>query len=134
MQVTQRTVPLLHASHGSGAMAVLPGQLEAIERAHDGLGLSYRDVARVLRADESTLHRWRGGTTEPSPVFLDRLETLEALLDELDRTFREPEHARAWLDREVEELGGRRPRDLLLAGRMERVVAVLLALNLGVTT
>lgn len=63
-----------------------------------------------------------------------RFETLEALLDELDRTFREPEHARPWLDREVEELGGRRPRDLLLAGRMERVVAVLLALNLGVTT
>lgn len=67
-------------------------------------------------------------------MFLDRLEALEELLRELERTFRSPEAARAWLDRTVDELDERRPRDLLLEGRMERVTAVLMALNLGITT
>lgn len=64
----------------------------------------------------------------------EELEALEELLRELDRTFRSPEHARAWLDREVRQLGGQRPRELLLEGRMERVTAILMALDLGVTT
>ena len=115
-------------------MPVLPRRLRAVERAHQYLDLSYREVARLLRADESTLHRWRSGESEPSPVFLDRLESLGELLDELDRTFRDSEHARAWLQREVPELGGRRPWDLLSAGRIERVTAALLALNLGAST
>jgi transcriptional regulator with XRE-family HTH domain len=115
-------------------MAVLDARLRAIERAHDSLDLSYREIASALRADESTIHRWRSGATEPSPVFLDRLEALEELLDELDRTFRAADGARAWLDRTVRALDDRRPRDLLLEGRMERVTAVLLALNLGMTT
>lgn len=115
-------------------MAVLQRQLRAIERAHGYLELSYRDIASALRADESTLHRWRAGTTEPSPVFLDRLESLDELLDELERTFRDPAHARDWLQREVPELDDRRPADLLVEGRMERITAVLLALNLGAST
>jgi putative toxin-antitoxin system antitoxin component (TIGR02293 family) len=115
-------------------MAVLQRQLRAIERAHDYLDLSYRDVARALRSDESTLHRWRAGKTDPSPVFLDRLESLSELLDELERTFRNSEHARSWLQREVSELDDRRPADLLVEGRIERITAVLLALNLGAST
>lgn len=115
-------------------MAVLQRQLRAIERAHEYLDLSYREIANAIRADESTLHRWRAGTTEPSPVFLDRLESLSRFLDQLDDTFRDPEHARSWLEREVPELQGRRPLDELSEGRMERITAVLLALNLGAST
>lgn len=115
-------------------MAVLDARLRAIERAHEQLDLSYRDIASALRADESTVHRWRSGATDPSPVFLDRLEALGELLEELDRTFRSLEGAREWLDRTVVELDDRRPRDLLLEGRMERLTAVLMALNLGMTT
>lgn len=115
-------------------MSVLDTRLRAIEQAHERLDLSYREIASALRADESTVHRWRTGATEPSPVFLDRLEALEELLRELDRTFRSPDDARAWLDRKVRQLGGQRPRELLLKGRMERVTGILMALNLGVTT
>lgn len=114
-------------------MTVLARRLEALEAAHDRLGLTYREVARTLRADESTLHRWRGGETEPSPVFLDRLASLEEFLTEIARTFRSDEAARRWLDREVPELDGRTPREWLLAGRIERLTALLLALNLGMT-
>ena len=39
--------------------------------------------------------------------------------------------ARGWLDREVKALGAKRPRELLLEGRIERVTAVLLSLNVG---
>lgn len=113
--------------------AVLARRLQAIEAAHDRLGLTYREVARALRADESTLHRWRGGETEPSPVFLDRLEALEEFLAEVARTFRSDEAALRWLDREVPALDGRTPRELLLAGRMERLTGLLLSLNLGMT-
>lgn len=114
-------------------MAVLARRLHAVEEAHDRLGLTYRAVAAALRADESTLHRWRGGETEPSPVFLDRLAALEEFLAEVARTFRSDAAARRWLDREVPELDGRTPRELLLAGRVERLTAILLALNLGMT-
>lgn len=114
-------------------MTVLARQLRAVEAAHDRLGLTYRQVAQVLRADESTLHRWRGGDTEPSPVFLDRLEALGEFLDEVERTFRSHEAARRWLDRRIPELAERRPRDLLLAGRVERLTGLLLSLNVGMT-
>lgn len=115
-------------------MAVLDRRLRSVERAHADLDLSYREVAELLRADESTLHRWRSGESDPSPVFLDRLESLGELLDELNQTFRDSEHARAWLQREVPELEDHRPIDLLAEGRLERVTAVLLALNLGAST
>lgn len=67
-------------------------------------------------------------------VFRDRLDSLDELLAELDRTFRDPRDARDWLEREVPQLDGRRPGNLLSEGRMERVTAVLLALNLGAST
>lgn len=114
-------------------MPVLHAELKAVEEAHDRLGLTYREIASALRADESTVHRWRSGESEPFPVFHSRLEALEELLTEVQRTFRSPNAARAWLAREVEALEGKRPRDLLLEGRVERVTALLAALNLGMT-
>jgi putative toxin-antitoxin system antitoxin component (TIGR02293 family) len=108
-------------------------EIPGIEDAHDTLGLTYRQIAAALKADESTLHRWRTGGNEPSPVFAARLEALEDLLRESRRAFRTDEAARAWLERSSPTLDGRRPMDLLLEGRVERVVGILLALNTGVT-
>lgn len=112
-------------------MAVLRSELKAIEQAHAVLGLTYREIAAALRADESTVHRWRSGDSDPSPVFLSRLEALEELVRETEQTFRSEAAARGWLDREVEALEAKRPRELLLEGRIERVTAVLLSLNVG---
>lgn len=116
------------------SIAVLARQLRAVEEAHDRLDLTYREIARALRADESTLHRWRAGDTEPSPVFLHRLEILGEFLRELTRTFRSDEAARDWLDRNVPDLDGRTPREVLVSGRMEWLTALLLALNTGMTS
>ena len=108
-------------------------EIPGIEDAHNALGLTYRQIAAALGADESTLHRWRTGENEPSPVFAARLEALDDLLREMRRAFRNEDAARAWLESSSPALAGRRPIDLMLEGRIERVAAILLALNAGVT-
>lgn len=112
-------------------MPTLAHQLRAVEQAHDLLGLTYAEVARAIKADESTVHRWRSGDSEPSPIFLDRLDALGELLTELRRTVRDQATARYWLDRAVPALGGRTPRELLLAGRIERLTGILTSFNAG---
>lgn len=112
-------------------MATLAHQLRAVEQAHDLLGLTYAEVARAIKADESTVHRWRSGDSEPSPIFLDRLDALGELLTELRRTVRDQATARYWLDRAVPALGGRTPRELLFAGRIERLTGILMSFNAG---
>lgn len=114
-------------------MTVLPSALRFVERAHDELGLTYRELADALHADESTLHRWRNGDSTPSPVFMDRLDALGELLDEIQATFRDLDAARRWLERPVEALDEQRPRDVLLQGKLERLTLVLRSLNLGLS-
>jgi len=114
-------------------MAVLSAHVRVIENAHEYLGLSYQKLAEAIKADESTLHRWRGGG-EPSPVFAARLEALEEFLDELKETFRRGQDARAWLGTEVQALKGRRPIDLISEGRLEVLTGQLYALNTGMAT
>lgn len=108
------------------------GALPGIEQAQEYLGLTLKEVARAVHADESTLHRWRSGVM-PSPVFLDRLEALDDLAKELRATFQEPGAAREWLSRPLDSIGGRRPLDLILEGRAEKLTGMLYALNSGMT-
>ena len=115
-------------------MATTSAHLPAVDDAHNALGLTYKQVASVLRADESTLQRWRTGMSDPSPVFLNRLEALEELLTEIRATFRKTKAAREWLNAHVPAFDDRRPLDLLLEGRIERVTSALRALNVGMTT
>ena len=114
-------------------MALL-AEIPPIEKAHDFLGLTYRQIATAIGADESTLHRWRSGDNDPSPIFVRRLETLDELVRETKQTFRGRTAARAWLERPSPSLAERSPMELLLEGRIERVGGLLLELNLGVAT
>lgn len=111
-------------------MAVLARRLKPIEDAHDLLGLSYKRIAASLLADESTLHRWRSGDAEPSPVYLGRLEALGEFVSELLEAVT-PEGARGWLTSEVPALGGERPVDVLDRGKIEPLTRLLLQINLG---
>jgi hypothetical protein len=112
-------------------MPTLTHELRTVEQAHDLLSLTYAEVARAIKADESTLHRWRSGDSEPSPIFLDRLDALGEFLGELRRTVKDQVAARYWLDRAVPALGGRTPREVLLAGRVERLTGLLASFNAG---
>lgn len=104
--------------------------LPGIESGTGYLGLTLKEVAQAVKADESTLHRWRGGVS-PSPVFLSRLEALDELAGEMRKTFRDVEAARDWLKRPVPSLDDRTPRQVILEGGGEKLTGMLLALNTG---
>ena len=107
-------------------------ELEAVVRLHGEFGFRYLELAQALNTSEPTLHRWRRGTGgEPTPVYLKRLEALEAFLEELDDLFAEQETARAWLDKPLRVLKQRTPRQMMLDGHVDRVTGVLYALNAG---
>lgn len=109
---------------------LLTPQIRYVDEANEILGLTYKQIATALGANESTLHRWRAGESEPRPMAIRRLEALRELQDELLKAVR-PESARTWLHAEVPALGGRRPVDLLMEGNIEHVTRVIMRLNLG---
>lgn len=113
-------------------MPVLARHLKPIEDAHDLLGLTYKQIASALDADESTLHRWRGGEAAPTPVYRGRIEALGEFVAELLGTVSR-EGARRWLETELPALDGEKPLDLLGRGKIEPLTRVLLQLNLGMS-
>ena len=115
------------------AVRSIATQLRYVEEAHDALGLTYRQVAAAIGADESTLHRWRAGETEPRSVFLSRMDALHEFQQELSDLVK-PEAAREWLRTPVPALDGRRPVDLLEDGRIEPLTRLLMRMNLGIST
>ena len=111
----------------------LATQLRYLEEAHDVLGLTYRQVAAAIGADESTLHRWRAGDTGPRTVFLSRMDALHEFQQEL-LDLVPPAAAGEWLRTPIEALDGRRPADLLEEGRIEPLTRLLMRMNLGTST
>jgi transcriptional regulator with XRE-family HTH domain len=115
-------------------MATIVRELEALERLHSDFGFRYSELAQALNTSEPTLHRWRcGNSAEPTPVYLKRLEALEAFLVELDELFAKPRAAAAWLDTSLSVLKHRTPREMIVDGHVDRVTGVLYALNAGVS-
>lgn len=115
-------------------MATIVRELEALERLHAEFGFSYAQLAQALNTSEPTLHRWRRGSGgEPTPVYLKRLEAFEAFLNELDDLFASKRAATAWLDKSLNVLKDRTPREMILGGHVDRVTGVLYALNAGVS-
>lgn len=104
-------------------------ELDAVERAHRELDLSYREIARVIGADESSLHRWRRGESDPSLVFVRQLRQLGRCLDQLASVFSSWERARAWMTSQPELLSGERPIDVLQDGETDRVIGALYVLE-----
>lgn len=106
--------------------------LPGIEQAQEYLGLTLKQIAQAVHADESTLHRWRSGVV-PSPVFMARLEALDELAREMRNTFRGDQEAREWLRRPLPALGDARPIDVVVAGKAEKLTGMLYALNSGMS-
>ena len=104
-------------------------ELPGLEPARNVLGLDYGDIARAVQADASTLYRWRQGKA-PTAIYLSRLERLDDLVREIQRTMR-PEAIRSWLDRAIPALDGETPREMILKGRSETVLGMLISLNAG---
>lgn len=117
-------------------MATLERQrdLEIVEHVHRDLGLQMKQIAQIIGADESTLHRWRSGATPGGPrrVYRSRLAALAELHEELLAAFRTVEIARRWFWEERPPVfKGSTPAELVLTGRLERVTGFLENLNNG---
>lgn len=113
-------------------MATLARELAAVERLHRDFGFSYAQLAQALNTNETTLHRWRSGSGgEPTPVYLKRLAAFEAFLEELDDLF-DADTAREWLHGPLPALKGQSPREMILAGHVDRVTGLLYAINAGI--
>lgn len=103
--------------------------LPGLEIAQRVLALNYEEIARAVLTDPSTLYRWRQGQT-PTAVYLSRLERLDELGREIQRTMR-PEVIESWLNRPIPAFEGTTPREMILSGRSETVLGALLSLNHG---
>lgn len=108
--------------------------LRTIEDVRSKLDLTYKQIAEVVAADESTLHRWRAQETEPSRAHLRTLMALRELMSELFRTFSNPSEAKDWLVTRNQGFGNRRPLEILLEGKIERLTASIIGFNLGMMT
>ena len=90
-------------------------------------------VAWVGATDLHTVTHWREGTSAPSRETEQRLLELRSVVDLSRRVLRD-DAARVWLRSPNRGLGDKTPLDLVVEGRSESVIALLLALAEGVTS
>jgi len=115
-------------------MATLAAELQIVEQIHEDLGIQLKQIAEIIGADESTLHRWLSGATPSGPrkIYRSRLRALREFYDELRSAFRTLAAARRWLREErVAAFRNRTPLELLLDGKLERVTGLLWNMNNG---
>jgi transcriptional regulator with XRE-family HTH domain len=97
---------------------------ERLERIRARGGIKGRDVAQLLDTTPETVSRWNTGRVAPQREHLQRLLTLEFLLQELGE-FYSPEEARLWLFSPHRLLKGERPADRIQQGKIDDVLALL---------
>ena len=90
-------------------------------------------VARVGATDVRTVTHWREGSSAPGRETEQRLLELRAVVDLSRRVLRD-DASRVWLRSPNRGLDDRTPLDLVVEGRSESVIALLLALAAGVTS
>lgn len=96
-------------------------------------GIRSREVAQLLGTTPETVSRWQRGRVEPGPNRLQRLLTLEWLVEQLSE-FYAPDEARLWLFAPHKLLGGERPADRIQDGRVDDVLALIAQLRDGAYT
>jgi len=104
---------------------------EAIESAHEALGLGYAELASALGVDRRTVLRYRQRRTVPTRRVRARLEKLRELRHLLGEVFADADEGLAWLYSPVEILRNRRPIDLVREGALDTVISVLAGIHSG---
>lgn len=94
------------------------------------LGMSRDEIARVLGVHPRTIDRWLSGDTPQRNNGRERLEELVQLVQTVVALFGENK-ATEWLNADNTYLALLKPREVLLAGRMDRVNAAIHALISG---
>jgi transcriptional regulator with XRE-family HTH domain len=96
-------------------------------------GIKSREVAQLLGTTPETISRWQRGRVEPGPDRLERLLTLEWLVEQLGE-FYPPGEARLWLFAPHRLLDGDRPADRIQQGKTDDVLALIAQLREGAYT
>jgi transcriptional regulator with XRE-family HTH domain len=102
-----------------------------LDSIRDRGGIKAREIAQLLDTTPQTVSRWRTGKVEPQPDRLQRLLTLEWLIDELREFYPERDEARLWLFSPNRLLGGERPADRIQQGKTDDVLALIAQLRDG---
>lgn len=103
----------------------------AIRQLREDFGLTSRDLAQALGVDQRTIARWAAGDAFPRHGAKDRLEALATLDERLNETFVSWEAARDWLAAPSRYLGDMAPIEAIRAGRPDRVMALVEAIDSG---
>lgn len=103
----------------------------AILDLEEHLELTPETLAGALGVERRTIARWRSGTDYPRTRARSSLAMLYEFHDRLLYTF-SPRDARGWLQDGNEYLGGLSPLEALKAGRIDRALDALEALESGV--
>lgn len=93
-------------------------------------GLRGADVANIAAVSPATVSRWTSGKAMPHPKTQLVISDLRYVVDRLAE-FYTPEEARMWLYCRHRLLDGKRPIDLIQAGRTEDVLEVIESLDQG---
>lgn len=117
----------------TGTGTRIDADVAVLEDVSEKLKLRWSDIAQIIRVDESTVHRWKKGDVAPQPGARSRIAQFRELLELLARTFDGPDLARRWLkEKRPQALGGNvTPLEVMLAGRLDRVVGLLHFLGRG---
>lgn len=87
-------------------------------------GVRSREIAELLDTTPQTISRWQQGHVNPQPAKLHQLLALEWLATELSE-FYDRDDARLWLYSPHKLLAGRRPAELIAAGDIDSVLALI---------
>lgn len=101
-----------------------PALARKLDKIKERSGITSRDVAQLLNTTPQTVSRWQTGRSSPHRDSLERLLTLEWLIEQLSR-FYDPDEARLWIFSPHRQLGGERPADLISDDRTDEVLALI---------
>jgi hypothetical protein len=96
------------------------------------LGVSSEELTQALGTNKEAVDRCLREEAAPRAEIQVRLDALDALATRLDHTFKTPAGVAAWLHAPSGYLGGSRPIDALLQGRIDAVDAALEVLDSGI--
>ncbi len=98
------------------------------------LGISARELARAVGASDKTVARWLADDTYPQHGSREKLAELDALTDLLEESFVDTESLQLWFHGENRYLGGLRPVDAVISGRIDRATAATENILSGIFT
>ena len=105
--------------------------MPVIKQLKEDFGFTSRDLAQALGVDQRTIIRWASGEAFPRHGAKDQLEALAALDERLTEMFVSWYAARTCLTAPSRYLGEMAPIEAVRAGRPDRVIALVEAIDSG---